>query len=269
MISRFQEFVAPFSPDQFFEILRERKLVFRRGTHLGRMDGLLSWDAMLQLVESGKVPADKVRLLRNSSRSPTVFFTDGGKTNPEKLRQLFEKGVSLVIEPVERYVPEIQKLCDDIAAACGEHIMAGAVATTGGGGAFVQHYDPEDFAIVQLEGSKRWRVYDTPVPDPVRDMPPQLAPAGEPIFDEMLQPGDFLFLPAGYWHCCENGPGRSLHISMVFRPPTGIQGVQTLLTDAMDDPIFRRPLTRLHDPTERAAHLAALKARLLKMIDRL
>jgi ribosomal protein L16 Arg81 hydroxylase len=139
--------------------------------------------------------------------------------------------------------------------------------TTGTGGAFAPHYDPQDLVILQLEGSKRWLIHGPPVAFPVGGMPAQTPPGNAPLFDETLRPGDLLFMPAGYWHHCENGPGRSLHIGIFIEPPKGCHAVKALLPRLLAEEIFRVPLTRFADDAERAAHEAALKTRLVEMID--
>ena len=78
--------------------------------------------------------------------------------------------------------------------------------------------------------------------------------------------GDFLFLPAGYWHRCENGPGRSLHVCIVFEPPCGRDVVTSLASQLAADETFKQPLTRYADASALAAHEAALKTRLIDQV---
>ncbi|MEO7680767.1 MAG: cupin domain-containing protein [Sphingomonas sp.] len=72
------------------------------------------------------------------------------------------------------------------------------------------------------------------------------APAGDsaapPELDIILEPGDFLFVPAGYRHRCENQDERSLHTGIFFWPLT-VPRIFTLQRGAaIDDPAQRRPL---------------------------
>jgi ribosomal protein L16 Arg81 hydroxylase len=94
-----------------------------------------------------------------------------------------------------------------------------AIVTTGSGRALSLHYDAKDLIIMQVEGSKRWRIYGPPVANPVIGMANETPPEGGPLFDTVLQPGDIAFMPAGYWHECDNGPDRSLHVLLLLDPP--------------------------------------------------
>jgi ribosomal protein L16 Arg81 hydroxylase len=162
-------------------------------------------------------------------------------------------GASLIAPKLDPHVPSLGALCDDVRARIAEGIQAGAIVTTGTGGALPLHFDSEDLIVLQVEGSKRWKIYSPPVANPVKDMPKPPAPDGLPAFDEVLGPGDFLFLPAGHWHYCENVPGRSLHVGIFFEPPTGWHAVKALMPQLLAEETFRIPFTRLGGESEKRA----------------
>lgn len=265
MIASLQELVAPLTVAEFVERLSARKLTFLHGSDPSRFDGLLDWNTLLGLAESGAFPAGKLRVTRDRDVVPPPFYLEAGRLDAARFAMLARQGVSLIAEPLDRHVPALAALCADIRAAVPEDIKAGAIATTGAGGAFKLHYDPEDLVILQIEGTKRWRIHGPPVENPVRGMAERAPPQGEPVFDQVLGPGDLLFVPAGHWHQCENGPGRSLHLGIFIRPPTGWYAARAILTRLREDELFRAPLSRLGGP-ERTAHEAALRARLIEAI---
>ena len=266
MISGLQELVAPFSEREFSEILRTRTLTLRRSSGENRFKGLLDWETYRSAVESGTVPIGKYRVTKKTRHVPPIFYTKNGKIDKSKFANLIDHGASLVSSRLDRYMPALGALCGDIRAHVAEYATAGAVMTTGSGGALRLHYDNDDIIVLQLEGSKRWMIYGQPVANPLHGMPEQPKPQSSPIFDEVLRPGDFLFLPAGYWHHCENGPELSLHVVILFRPPSGLHAVHALMPQLLAEEIFRVPLTRFSGETEKAAHEAALKARLIEKI---
>jgi ribosomal protein L16 Arg81 hydroxylase len=103
-------------------------------------------------------------------------------------------------------------------------LYAGAIVTTGAGGALHAHYDQQDLIILQVEGSKRWRIFGPRVLKPIKEPASSVPPETPPILDTVLEPGDLLFLPAGYWHVCDNGPQRSLHLGLFLRRPERRRG---------------------------------------------
>ena len=84
------------------------------------------------------------------------------------------------------------------------------------------------------------------------------------MFEDVLRPGDLLFLPAGYWHHCDNEDGRSLHVGFAFKPVTAYYAVESLLPALMAREAFRHPLNRREDATDKAALEADVKSRLVE-----
>jgi ribosomal protein L16 Arg81 hydroxylase len=270
--------VAPLAKQDFLSLLRQRKLTYLRGSDPNRFRPLLDWESLLERIERGEYPRGLAdfRIVKESVNiraEQWLTKNKGDKTTRvdiAKVEQFLAEGYSLVVTPIQSHVPSLSTLCENIAAHLSEQIKVGVVVTTGSGGAFKLHYDPEDLIILQVEGTKRWRIYGPAVPNPVIGMPKPPPPAeSAPLFDEVLQPGDMLFLPAGNWHHCENGPGRSLHLGIFCIPPTCLQVVRTLFAQLVYDETFRIPLTRFEDGSELARLEDAAKDRLIEKVRQL
>jgi ribosomal protein L16 Arg81 hydroxylase len=268
MISNLQELIAPFTGAEFFAMLRTRSLVFRRGSDEKRFESLLDWDTFRSVIESD-FPPDKLRVTRGGTPVLPHIYLERGRVNAKNLAKLLDHGASLVAVPFEPYVPQLESLCANVKEHVGEKTSAGAIATTGRGGAFTLHYDAQDIIVLQIAGIKRWKIYDCPLAWPVTGMPVQAPPQTEPVLDDILRPGDFLFVPAGHWHHCENGGDLSLHVGIMIEPPTGWHAFKAMLPQILADEMFRIPLTRFGSPAEKAAHEAALKQRLIERVEQI
>jgi len=103
---------------------------------------------------------------------------------------------------------------------------------------FGLHYDDMDTLILQLNGSKHWSLYgrlkDTPPPRGQRShffkTPPQ-----EKLLELDLQEGDFLYLPAGYWHDVVALNEPSLHLTFSLFNRTGADFLQSLMVKVSSD----------------------------------
>jgi ribosomal protein L16 Arg81 hydroxylase len=266
MISSLEDLLAPLTVGEFRVALRERAFFFRRG-EANRFANLLDWATLRHVVEDGIFPAADVRIMRASKLLSALVYLDGKKVNAEKLATLMRNGASLITQPINAYVPALQALCEDIRRRVADYVWAGAVAQTGGGGALTIHYDPEDLIILQLEGTKRWRIFSPTVTYPVAGAKPLGLPSENLVLDEVLKPGDLMFLPAGFWHVCENGPDLSLHGVIFFRASTGLLAANSLFDKLKEDIAFRAPLTRFETAQERAVHEQTLKTRLIAQIE--
>ncbi|GAA52775.1 lysine-specific demethylase NO66 [Clonorchis sinensis] len=98
-------------------------------------------------------------------------------------------------------------------------IGANVYLTPPGSQGFAPHYDDIEAFVLQLEGTKRWRVYAP------RDESEKLAcdpspnfsqeEIGEPILTATLKPGDVLYFPRGYIHQAETSEdAHSLHLTI-------------------------------------------------------
>jgi ribosomal protein L16 Arg81 hydroxylase len=256
VIPDLQTLITPLTEADFLTALRDRKLTFLPGSEPRRFESLLNWQTLNHLLEAAAFPLQLLRVLRESTPIPESLYVKQGRVSSRALSNLLNQGVSLIFNRLENQVPSLRVLCNNIASQTFEHIRAAAVITSGRGGALECHYDDQDLIILQIAGTKRWHVFG------VSDRRPE----GSPVFDRVLKPGDLLFLPAREWHHCENGPHRSLHLSILFDPPNGRHIMELLASQLVSEEIFRRPLTRHSSAESLATHEAALKAHLVEMI---
>ena len=276
--STLAELVEPLSEDEFTTLLRERTLTFLRGAGGERYASLLNWKSLLQMIERGQHPPSlaEFRLIKEGQIPPPDRwlkkkpFGEGNMVDVPRFLAFMDHGFSLSVTRIDDYAPHLKTLSKSIRAALREQIKIGAIVTTGQGGAFRLHYDPEDLIILQVEGRKRWKIFGPPVINPVVGaVPPAAPPEDKLIFDEILEPGDFLFLPAGNWHRCENESARSLHLGIFFQPPNGLDVIKSITSQLLADDELRLPLTRLDDASDLASFEEDLKAKAMERISQL
>ncbi len=255
--STLAELVAPLSEDEFLTLLRDRKLTLLRGVGGERYSALLTWPTLLQMIARGEHPSSLAEfvLVKESQVAPPERWLksnpagEGNVVDVSKLLAFLNHGFSLSVARINDYAPHLKVLCQNIRSTLREQIKVGAIVTTGKGGAFKLHFDPEDLIILQVEGRKRWKIFGPPVVNPVAGMKSTVTPPPEDtlLFDEILEAGDFLFLPAGNWHRCENESPRSLHLGIFFQPPNGLDVAKALTSKFLSDEQIRMPLTRQDD----------------------
>lgn len=217
----FSDLIAPLTPADLSAQWLSRAFRLQPSTGENRFTALLDWNALWTLIEEGILPPGECRITYGRRLVPPLFYADGGKINPARLARLFDQNASLIALKIEPYLPALAAACRNAATYGIRIAFAGVIVTMRGGGAFETHYDPHDLIILQVEGSKRWRIYGprvlNPVPAPASA--DEIPPTTPPVLDIFLRPGDLLFLPAGFWHVCDNGPERSIHLGLFLNPP--------------------------------------------------
>jgi hypothetical protein len=270
--------VAPLSEESFLTLLRERKLTHLPGAGGNRYASLMTWKMLLRMIHNGEHPAglSEFRLCKNSLWvSPDQYLKrnaagDGTVVNTARILDFMAHGISLAIAPIDPYAPHLKTLCENLRLTLADKIKMGVIVTTGNGGAFTAHYDPEDLIILQVEGRKRWKIFGSPVVNPVIGMPDIEEPSeDELIFDQTLEAGDFLFVPAGHWHRCENQSERSLHLGVFFQPPSALDAIKAITSQIYSDDVLRLPLTRLGDASNFSAIEADIKRHVIQRINEL
>lgn len=263
-----EKLVAPLTEAEFLTSLRERRLVHQRAANNASYADLMGWEALRRLIEHGDYPRrpDHFRVAKESVPAASERWQVDGKPDTHGLEECLRDGYSIVITHIEQHVPPLGTLCQNLRARLREPTYAGAIVTTGADGAFRLHYDFEDLIIVQVEGAKRWQIFGPPVLNPLRGMAKQAPPQGAPFFDEVLEPGDLLLVPAGHWHHCQTVAGTSIHLGIFLTPPTGWHAARTLTSELLAEDLFRTPLTRVEDPSQVAALEVEVKRRLIEKV---
>jgi quercetin dioxygenase-like cupin family protein len=215
-MNRFSDLISPLTPADISGLWLNRELKLQTCAAGKQLTPLLDWETLWKLIERGVIPIDDVRVMYGRRRVAPKLYVDDGILNVPKLKGLIAQRVSIIANNLHRHVSVILVTCQDAAAAGIQIQAAGAVVTIKDGGALPLHYDDYDIIVLQMAGTKRWRVYDSGAVAESKGHLAQTPPQTPPMLDVILHPGDLTYLPAGLWHECENGPQLSLHVGLLL-----------------------------------------------------
>ena len=187
----------------------------------------------------------------------------------DRALNLFGGGHTFIINSGNRLFPRLDRYCVEIEAELRFRVQANIYITPCNTQGFDTHYDDHDVFILQVMGSKNWRVFHSAVELPSRR---QAFKAGTdfglqaPQIEVTLLPGDTLYIPRGVLHDASTGGVTSAHITLGLHPMYRFDIVQELAFLAQDTPAFRKsvPLGLLSD---REAALREFKALLKELVD--
>jgi 50S ribosomal protein L16 3-hydroxylase len=142
-------------------------------------------------------------------------------------RDLLRAGTSVVIRGAERHDRQLAVLASSFAARLAGEVHVQLYATPGGTNSYGWHYDFEDVFIVQTSGVKDYYfrantvALDTTLGEALDFA--RIRQEQSPIYTSRLIAGDWLYIPARWWHlvkCLED----SLSIS------TGVMSLEAIRT---------------------------------------
>ncbi|WP_082720373.1 JmjC domain-containing protein [Burkholderia sp. MSMB1835] len=139
---------------------------------------------------------------------------------------LLRKGATLIANKITNE-PLIYEFSRAIAQYTGRRIVSSAYAAFGTKDSYRCHWDTRDVFAVQIIGRKRWILYEPSLELPLytqqsRDYE-HLHPCPSAVYmDTVLDPGDVLYIPRGWWHNPLPLGGGTFHLALGTFPAYAI-----------------------------------------------
>jgi len=143
----------------------------------------------------------------------------------EEARPLLEQGLTVGVRHAERHEDSLAQLATAFAADFFAPIDIHLYGAPAGQPGFGWHYDAEDVFVLQTTGKKEWWLRKNTVnPWPlVETLPRDMKYEREimPAMRCLLAAGDWLYIPAGYWHRTESLE-ESISLSVGIESPSAL-----------------------------------------------
>jgi hypothetical protein len=269
MLATLADLLAPVSISEFLELFRARKRLHVTASDPTRAETLFSWQDIDTLLSAHALD-ENVTLMRDGVIVPQRFYTSSGgkRLNVRAFHDLLPQGVSIIIDGIDRWIPQIRQLAAAVERELQILTDVNAYLSFARGGAFKPHLDLHDVLVVQVHGNKRWRIWNAELLHPVEVADQSNVNASVPPDQEIdMAPGDVLFIPRGEPHSATVSSTHSVHLTVGLLSLTGINFLDHLCKEAVKDPILRMDLPRHSSDKQSDAHETVLKYRLHQLID--
>jgi ribosomal protein L16 Arg81 hydroxylase len=270
-VLEFDHIIAPLTREQFLTDYWNKSFLAAKGTP-GRFADLLGWGELNAILEQHRLNPPRFRLTHEGrSIEPLRYMSLGtGGTlqlNSGKLAACLSGGATLVLDCVEELAPKVRRLAasfrDALHAGNYVNLYAGWHSQNG----LDLHWDSQEIMVLQVSGRKRWQIYQptrlNPLPDDM-EVPPR--PTGPPIWDGMLEDGDMLYIPRGWWHVAFPVGEPSLHLTVATVPPHGMDLLQWLIGRLRRHEAVRGDLPQLDDVGGQKAYMKSLRPLLAEVL---
>jgi ribosomal protein L16 Arg81 hydroxylase len=258
----FDQIIAPLGRNAFLNQHWEKSWLHLRGDK-DRFAGLLSWDELSSLLENTRLAPPDIRLSQDGKilDADRYVYTPPGAGNVPRLdfgrlMALLSEGATLVLHGVEEIAPRVRLLSESVRDALARNNV-NLYASWHSQNGFDLHWDPHEVMVLQCHGRKRWQIFSPTQEYPLDiGVPPR--PSGEPVWDGMLEAGDVLYLPRGWWHVAHPVNEPSLHLTFGIAPMQGLNLVNWTAGRLRGNAHLRRNLPAT--PAERKAYMAQLRS---------
>jgi ribosomal protein L16 Arg81 hydroxylase len=238
--------IAPTEPAAFFESHFEKKpLIVRRGDP-DYYRTLLSFDEIDRVICTMGLSVPEISVTRaDAAITAADYAYESGHIDPVRVNQLFADGGTVILSGLHERLPRLAQFCRALEATMSARVQTNIYMTPADSQGFRPHYDNHDVIVLQVEGSKEWRLYDTPVALPLQSQgfDPHNVEIGAETDRFVLEPGDMVYIPRGLAHDAVATDRTSLHITtgLMLRSWADVL-VEAVSVMAHRDPAMRRAL---------------------------
>jgi ribosomal protein L16 Arg81 hydroxylase len=244
--AQMQWLLAPFLPADFFNSHWERKFLHIANRPDDYFLPLFSITHLEELLTASAVSPGFIRVVRNQQILPTekLIAADGSLAMP-RFYAAYSDGYTINVNEAHRFWPPLQVITAQLQAYLNHRVVCNLYASPSHQQALAPHYDAHDVFVLQIQGYKRWTLYERVVECPLVD-------SFQPVFDRSdlsnghsidLSPGDLLYIPRGTPHEAIPYDGHSLHLTIGVYPFQWIDLLSaSLRARAEEDSELRRAL---------------------------
>lgn len=201
----------PISYQEFIANYFEKKPLLMKGA-VSHSD-LLSWKEINEILpRCNLISEDEIKIMYKGQKLDKSLYLeqydDLGtlryKFQEENLYNFLRNGATLVANGIVNE-PSVDVFSQEIAQFTGCHIFSSLYIAFNTQRSFKSHWDSRDIFAVQMQGKKRWIIHAPTFRNPLfmhrsKDMQEYEPNLDNVYMDIILESGDILYLPRGWWH---------------------------------------------------------------------
>ncbi len=258
----FADLLAPHSGELFLQKNWLKQALIISGYSPHKFSHLFSWQDFNTLLNFHHLTYPEIRLAKSCQTLPENAY--------DNLIKSCQDGATVIIDSLQTRLPVIAEFTANLRNELGHRTQINAYCSFPGSQGFACHYDSHEVFILQISGDKHWRVFSPTFEFPLSKHRSNLLdpPTTDPYINQVLKPGDLLYIPRGHWHYAVAVDQPSLHLTLGVDCQTGIDFVEWLTEELQENPLWRQSLPLLNS-THRQACSQHLRDLIQKWIGQL
>ncbi|MCC2111928.1 MAG: hypothetical protein KDJ16_07835, partial [Hyphomicrobiales bacterium] len=209
--------IRPHTAEAFFAAHHEKHRLLVHRDDPRYFAELLTLDDVDRILTTLEARYAEINLVDADREIALADYVNADDTiNIDRLFQLHASGATVILNHLHRRHPPLADLCGALELEFSAPVQTNIYLTPPQDKGFKAHFDTHDVFVLQLTGTKAWRLYDTPIALPLRGHGNEAAREdfGTPSETFELRPGDTLYIPRGLVHDADATDEPSLHITV-------------------------------------------------------
>ena len=239
--------ISPISKTEFFKTYHEKEALLSKHNDANKFNGLLSIDRIDEIIASTELPPSSLDMVRKEPPIERSYYTfKNGNIDRGAVIRHYQEGATIILPQLHLADELLAKFCRSLENVFSSHVQTNIYLTPGSSQGFNTHFDDHDVFVIQLSGTKKWRLYQRPIDNPYRgeSFNTKDYNAGELQKEFELQEGECVYIPRGLMHDATSvGEKASLHITvgLIVKKWADLM-LEALSEVAIRNPKFRRSL---------------------------
>lgn len=235
--------IAPTTSAQFLSDIHEQAPLVVHHDEPARFASLLSIGAIDRLIAGTDLKEGQIDLADAARNLTRDDYLDGNRyADRGKIVHHYRKGATIILQQLHALDPVLSRFCAAMEHVFSCHVQTNIYLTPPSNQGFRTHYDNHDVMVVQVEGEKLWRFYNSfAIPYRGEGFNSNRHEIGEITHEFLLKAGDVAYVPRGLMHDARtSGTEPSLHITMGIMSKTWAE----LMLEAVGEVALREPMLR-------------------------
>lgn len=220
-IKNFNDILDPIGVAEFEEQYWEKNLLVISRDNPNFYNSLFQIDHVDKVLEVSRPRGGNLRVVKNQEPMLSSKFEQAdGSLNLNQLYAAYADGHTIVINELDQFWQPLKTFCQNMTNFLSHHTAGNMYLTPKNQNALHPHYDTHDVYVLQIHGTKHWRLYDAVGARPLLN-------SHQPIFkaeqlrnpkEITLKAGDMMYMPRGIPHEAYTKDESSLHITIGTYP---------------------------------------------------
>lgn len=196
-------FLSPFSVERFMADYWGRESLFVRRYRPDYFSEILTMAELDRIVTSIRIPVSNFNLARNNDPLPFASYCIGNEfVDKRRALALHQQGATIILRALEQWSPALNRLRIEAESLFGCEAQINVYLTPPSEKSTPPHWDTHDLLVLQIYGTKRWRLFRGERTKPLSDERFRVGVdyVAADCEEIVLSAGDTLYLPRGVIH---------------------------------------------------------------------